>query len=626
MLLCLTPTFHQAQQKKLISMLGNRPTGIASYPYVSRHPQRNALLKRLRLINFRSFRDFSISFGEGTYLVGPNNAGKSTILTALRTADVLIRYAHRRKPSLRCFHNDRSITAYPLVLADFPALEESVRHEFHEDKEARFELTLQSGARLVAVWPKVDDDDDDPQQNYFYLESQPGILVRDPVSAKATFPLLGVVPILSPVEHAEGLRDDSYVRTSVSTRLSSRHFRNQLRLMLEDGSFAPFSTYIEPWLDDFGIDSIGHHFDNNNGMLLDVYYKEHGSNVPKELVWAGDGIQVWLQILYHVYRTRDRDTVILDEPDIYLHPDLQRKLVQLLEETGRQIVVATHSSEIITEADPKHVTIVDKKQKRSRRADENADLELLSKALGTAFNLRLARALRSKTAVFVEGKDMAVLRELAKTLGMTALASERGITVIPLEGYTRSIHVSPFAWLCRSLLPEAIKIFIVLDHDYRPQSLSQKLETDFAAEGITAHVWRRKELESYLITPSVIARISKLGIDEVKQTLDQIALGMENFVFARMLSEQTQLEKPTGKNETTITEHFMKEFSTFWQDPDRRLYSCPAKDVLAELNKLLQGTGKKAVSTRALAKSHAPYEIPQEMSAFLRQVEESSFD
>ena len=62
----------------------------------------------------------------------------------------------------------------------------------------------------------------------------------------------------------------------------------------------------------------------------------------KELVWAGDGLQVWLQLLYHVYRVKNFDSIILDEPEVYLHPDLQRKLVHLLEATCRQIILATH--------------------------------------------------------------------------------------------------------------------------------------------------------------------------------------------------------------------------------------------------------------------------------------------
>src|SRR5215475_11161192 len=112
------------------------------------------MLRQLRLKNFRSFRNFAIGFGDGAYLVGPNNAGKSTILTALRTADVLLRYAQRRNPTLHGLHNDRHYAAYPISLRDFPALMESVRYDFRGE-EASFQLTWTSDARLTAVWPRV---------------------------------------------------------------------------------------------------------------------------------------------------------------------------------------------------------------------------------------------------------------------------------------------------------------------------------------------------------------------------------------------------------------------------------------------------------------------------------------
>ncbi len=238
------------------------------------------------------------------------------------------------------------------------------------------------------------------------------------------------------------------------------------------GNLEDFRKYISSWLDDIEFAYFDHHPGGRNTSILDVYYREQGSRVPRELAWAGDGIQVWLQILYHIYRTRDRETLILDEPEVYLHPDLQRKLVYLLEDTGRQPIVATHSSEMAAEADPKLVTIVEKSRKSARRAREDSELELLSAALGTAFNLRLARALRSKVALFVEGQDMTILRRFAKTLGLTLLSAGTGVTTIPLRGYSRWSQVSPFAWLCQNLFPKALTIFVVLDHDYRPKRFS----------------------------------------------------------------------------------------------------------------------------------------------------------
>jgi energy-coupling factor transporter ATP-binding protein EcfA2 len=577
------------------------------------------LLKQLQLINFRSFPNFKITFGDGAYLVGPNNAGKSTILTALRTADVLVRFAQRRNATLRRLHGNRNFLAYPIILNEFPALEQSVHYEFDSTVEARFELTWQSGARLVAVWQKPFPDE--PPDNFFYLENIPGLQPRDVTSVRSSFPLLGVIPILTPLDVEEERLTDDYVLNSISTRLSSRHFRNQLRLMKADGTFDDFSRYIEPWLEGFEFAYFDHHPGDRNNSILDVYYREQGSRVARELAWAGDGIQVWLQILYHVYRTRQRETLILDEPEVYLHPDLQRKLVYLLEETGRQPIVATHSSEMAAEADPKLVIIVDKSRRSARRARDDSDLELLSTALGTAFNLRLAKALRSRVALFVEGQDMTVLRRFAKTLGLPLLSAGTAVTTIPLNGYSRWSQVSPFAWLCQNLFPEALIVFVVLDHDYRPKQLSEEIESAFEAEGIVAHVWQRKELESYLLTPSVISRISGASEKVVTNLLDQITLAMESDVFGQMLTECIKVEKSATRHESVVMASFKTEFDGLWGNLRFRLDSCPAKDVIAELNNRLKEAGYRTVSRRSLTSQHRVGEIPSEMTAFLNRVE-----
>jgi len=80
---------------------------------------------------------------------------------------------------------------------------------------------------------------------------------------------------------------------------------------------------------------------------IDVFLREAGDRTPKELFWAGDGMQVFVQLLVHLYRLRDSDVIVLDEPDLYLHADLQRRLVRLLENTAAQTITATHSSEML---------------------------------------------------------------------------------------------------------------------------------------------------------------------------------------------------------------------------------------------------------------------------------------
>ncbi|TQN45583.1 putative AbiEii toxin of type IV toxin-antitoxin system [Humibacillus xanthopallidus] len=556
-----------------------------------------------------------MTFGEGAYLVGPNNAGKSTLLTAIRTADVLLRQAYRRSPAVRCQHHDRTVVAHPLSLNDFPALRDSLRHEFG-NSEASLRLTWVSGAILTCVWP-AEVVEEDP---FFYLERMPGMQVRSAADARAAFPPLGVIPILSPVEHSEALLTEKYVSSSVATRLSSRHFRNHLRLLQSSGELHNFLKWASPWLTDITFDRLGQHL-SDEGQILEAYFFEAGSRVPKELVWAGDGVQIWLQLLFHIYRVGACATIVLDEPEVYLHPDLQRRLVQLLESTGKQLVVATHSSEMVAEADSRLVTLVDKSRRRARRARTEGDLEVLSGALGTAFNLRLAKALRSRVAFFVEGKDMSILRRISNLIGCKRLAREDGVTVVPLQGYSRWTQVEPFAWLCRELLPEALKISVVLDRDYRSDSTVDKVERQFQAAGMQAHVWRRKELESYLISAPVISRVSGASVDDIVVMLNEVTASMENDVFGRMLDERLREQVSASRHAVSVTTDFKQSFDGLWAEEDFRLRMCPPKQIISALNSRLQPNGLKTLSSSSLARALRVGDVDPEMSLMLRAVE-----
>ncbi|GAA2159028.1 hypothetical protein GCM10009826_24070 [Humibacillus xanthopallidus] len=338
-------------------------------------------------------------------------------------------------------------------------------------------------------------------------------------------------------------------------------------------------------------------------------------------MWAGDGVQIWLQLLFHIYRVGACATIVLDEPEVYLHPDLQRRLVQLLESTGKQLVVATHSSEMVAEADSRLVTLVDKSRRRARRARTEGDLEVLSGALGTAFNLRLAKALRSRVAFFVEGKDMSILRRISNLIGCKRLAREDGVTVVPLQGYSRWTQVEPFAWLCRELLPEALKISVVLDRDYRSDSTVDKVERQFQAAGMQAHVWRRKELESYLISAPVISRVSGASVDDIVVMLNEVTASMENDVFGRMLDERLREQVSASRHAVSVTTDFKQSFDGLWAEEDFRLRMCPPKQIISALNSRLQPNGLKTLSSSSLARALRVGDVDPEMSLMLRAVE-----
>ncbi len=88
------------------------------------------------------------------------------------------------------------------------------------------------------------------------------------------------------------------------------------------------------------------------------------SRIPREIFWAGFGFQVWCQMLTHLIQSGNSSVFLIDEPDIYLHSDLQRQLLGLLRNLGPDILIATHSAEIIAEAEPDDIVLINKQQNR----------------------------------------------------------------------------------------------------------------------------------------------------------------------------------------------------------------------------------------------------------------------
>jgi energy-coupling factor transporter ATP-binding protein EcfA2 len=80
-------------------------------------------------------------------------------------------------------------------------------------------------------------------------------------------------------------------------------------------------------------------------------------DLAQPLSECGTGIGQVLAILYVVLNEAG-DTIIIDEPQSFLHPGATRKLVEFLRiKTKQQIIIATHSATVINAASPETITI-----------------------------------------------------------------------------------------------------------------------------------------------------------------------------------------------------------------------------------------------------------------------------
>lgn len=577
------------------------------------------MLDELSLTRFKGFNDFTLRFAAKNVLIGPNNAGKTTIISALRLAAVMISHACRRNPTAAFQDDDRDVVGF--WVRELPMRElsgfvfENVKHEFGEDP-ARLDLKFKNGAILHAVWPAG------TTQGFFYVDRMAGLQARTTRYVRDAVSTIGVIPVLTPIEHREEVLTPQHVAENQSSRLASRHFRNQLYYLSQSDrtayeAFLAYALEHTPEIASLRLTT-------DRGTLPhehDLFYVESGGRREKELFWAGDGMQIWLQVLYQLYRHRDSDVLVLDEPDVYLHPDLQRRLINLLEEAPPQTIVATHAPEMLTEASRETIVWVDRTRRHARRARDERLLDQVNAHLGSGFNLGIARALRSKLALFVEGKDMKLLKNLARTAGATMFAREQGVTVIPLEGFTNWGNVKPFSWMAKELLGDAVNIAVLLDRDYRGDEAVFDVETALNEIRVDCHIWRRKELESYLIVPAAISRISEVDLPSVETLLDEVAETLRIEVQSNFLAQRRRELGDPRLNEVTVNQLLIPKFEEQWHTLDRKLEMVPAKDLLHGLNSRLQSMGKRAVSARALSVSIRRAEVPDELTNFTTRME-----
>lgn len=139
--------------------------------------------------------------------------------------------------------------------------------------------------------------------------------------------------------------------------------------------------------------------DDNN-----IYIKE-GDEREYPIFLLGDGLQTLITITYYLYMYNNEPLkVFIDEPEIHLHPGLQRLLInKLLEYNNYQIFISTHSSSMIDICDEydeiTSIICVEKKSEKKFAYNSCYDNMNLYELIG----VRPSSLILSNCTIWVEG-------------------------------------------------------------------------------------------------------------------------------------------------------------------------------------------------------------------------------
>jgi len=498
-------------------------------------------------------------------------------------------------------------------------------HTDYADEDTTVSFRISNGNELKLYFPK--------DGACILLAEAPNRRLNSAPSFREAFPIdLAVIPVLGPVEHAEILVQNETVQRNITTHRASRNFRSYWYHNGDD--FDDFALEVSnTWA---GMQIQRPIVANHATQELMMFCNEN--RIPRELFWIGSGFQIWCQLLTHLMRARDASLVVIDEPEVYLHADLQRVLIGLLRRFEADVLLATHSTEIMGEAEPSELVLIDKRNQSGERLRNVEKLQDALAKVGSVHNISLSRLARSRRIVFFEGdRDFRLVRLFARQLGFDGIASGLDIFPAKSEGFGSWQKVSSLGWGISRALDGELAIGAVYDRDYFPDAQIAAVRTALS-EGLRfSHIHLRKEIENYLLLPDALDRAILIALKDLTNRnggsipqvepaasiLLEITECHRMDVLAQRSSREVEYRKEVESriHAATLQTEAIKRFENTWAELAGRLTIVPGKVVLAQFRETLANRYGISLTDTKIVRSVRQSDVPDDFLGFLEELE-----
>lgn len=365
-------------------------------------------VESIRLFNFRGYESVEIDgLTHVNVLIGPNNAGKSSILYTLRR---LTNVHPKHQPLLLSTLGNPSVQK-SMYFGSPRFLTRDIRRS--EQNGSCF-LSLKSIQPPInlRLEPRAGDDSNERNVEVTVdrVELIPARIDDDMmIGAKHAINLLGHYIIYVPTVHAEsntiperafGTRDLARHLASWQMTSIGKSHAEQTRTRIE--RFAELCTKI------LGEDVRA--WTKMDGEQVSVVVSV-GSGEPEQLEDLGDGVAQVLTIAGAIIEL-GRGILLLEEPDLGLHPTIQRRLMRALTEQDTiQTLLTTHSNHII-DHNAKGISIYKVTMKNGCSAIENV-MQDERRSILDDLGVQPSSLLFVNATIWVEGPtDRKLLRKL----------------------------------------------------------------------------------------------------------------------------------------------------------------------------------------------------------------------
>ncbi|MEU7572882.1 AAA family ATPase [Micromonospora sp. NPDC049240] len=366
----------------------------------------------------------------------------------------------------------------------------------------------------------------------------------------------------------------------------------------------------------------------------------------------GSGVREALRLILDV-RFQEPDILLVEEPEVHLHPALEFNVLQYLKQQSqlRQIFITTHSTNFLDSAETSSVFLVAKPISTTAR---KIALDSLDEEIPRELGLRLSSVFMFDRLLFVEGpSDEAILRQLA--FRMKIDFGRQSIGFVRMGGARNFAHYANASTMS-ILSRRQVKVWFVIDRDERTEEEISRLAS-MCGDWANLHILARRELENYLLDPAAIAKFiakktngqSRPTADEVGTALSEVAEELKATTVAKMIARkyctplyfdmsEAKLDSPDDIASRTLSQlgrmsarlaelassvesdvsKMEVEMSANWSE--RKLVSAPGTELLDGVAKRFGCRYRKDRDGAIIASFMEPISIDSNLQRLLREV------
>lgn len=244
--------------------------------------------------------------------------------------------------------------------------------------------------------------------------------------------------------------------------------------------------------------------DINPATPREFHFKEGSSN-PLPFKALSSGEQEVVKVVFDVLRKEIRHSVIVvDEPELHLHPTLAFKLIETLKTIGdhtNQFVFLTHSADLIsTYYSTGDVYFIDAVRTGANQGHRLSDLAHSHSHVVQLVGQNLGLFAVGRKLIFVEGEDSSIDR---LTYHSIATVHNPDARFVPVGSVANILSLNAFEEQIRNAI-FGIDIFMIRDRDGLDQAQVAEIERSCRIRCLP-----RRHIENYFLDPEILFRVAE---------------------------------------------------------------------------------------------------------------------